>query len=243
MQNAAPREAGRANFDASMAEAFSPGGEGFAAEDLFFYKLPDTTLMHGGRSQTILFEGTADYKAVYRAELPDPISQASSRDLPPPDVWHTLVFKNPIAQPLTTGPALTMKSGEVIGQSELKYASQGGPVSLRVGKALDVILEATAEEVEREPGVRKDRHGNPTYDLITLKGFVQTENLKGKDVQLEIAIPLEGEVVSAPGADVSRTAAGLRDVNPRSLVSWKPLVKKGEKAKLEYTVKILVQAR
>lgn len=243
MQNAAPREAGRANFDAAMGEAFSPGGEGFAAEDLFFYKLPDTSLMFGGRSQTILFEGTADYKAVYRAELPDPISQASSRDLPPPDVWHTLVFKNPIAQPLTTAPAITMKSGEVIGQNELKYASQGGPVSLKVGKALDVVLEATAEEVEREPGVRKDRHGNPTYDLITLKGVVQAENLKSKDVQLEVAIPLEGEVVAAPGADVTRTAAGLRDVNPRSLVSWKPLVKKGEKAKLEYTVKILVTAR
>lgn len=242
MQNAAPASMRREAAD-SMAASFDPSGEGFAAEDLFFYKLPGTTLMRGGRSQTILFEGTADYKAVYKAQLPDPISQASSRGDAPPDVWHTLVFKNPINQPLTTAPAITMKSGEVIGQDEVKYASIGGPVSLRVGKALDVVIEATAEEVEREPGVRKDRNGNPTYDLITIKGVAEVNSLKGKAVQLEIEIPLEGEVISAPGAEITKTAAGLRDVNPRSVITWKPTIAKAGKAKLEYTVKILVGAR
>lgn len=242
MQNAAPASARREAAD-NMASAFEPGGEGFAAEDLFFYKLPGTTLMRGGRSQTILFEGTADYKAVYKALLPDPISQATNRGEAPPDVWHTLVFKNPINQPLTTAPGITMKSGEVIGQDEIKYASVGGPVSLRVGKALDVVIEATAEEVERELAARKDRNGNPTYDLITIKGVVVVNSLKGKDVQLEVEIPLEGEVISSGGAQVTKTAAGLRDANPRSLISWKPIVAKGGKAALEYSVKIFVAAR
>ncbi len=242
MQNAAPITMRRESAE-SMADAFNPSGEGFAAEDLFFYKLPGTTLMQGGRSQTVLFEGTADYKAVYKAELPDPISQAGGRVGTPPDVWHTLVFKNPVNQPLTTAPAITMKSGEVIGQDEIKYSSVGGPVSLRVGKALDVVIEATAEEVEREQAARKDRHGNPTYDLITIKGVVAVNSLKGKDVQLEVEIPLEGEVISAGAAQVTKTAAGLRDANPRSLISWKPVVAKGGKVTLEYSVKIFVAAR
>lgn len=242
MQNSAPAAMRREAAD-SMAAAFEPGGEGFAAEDLFFYKLPNTTLMQGGRSQTVLFEGTADYKAVYKAQLPDPISQATDRDDVPPDVWHTLVFKNPINQPLTTAPAMTMMSGEVIGQDEIRYASIGGPVSLRVGKALDIVIEATAEEVEREQAARKDRHGNPTYDLVTIKGIVAVNSLKNKDVQLEVEIPLEGEVVSSGGAQVTKTAAGLKDANPRSLISWKPTITKGGKAALEYTVKIFVAAR
>lgn len=241
LQNAAPAKARSASE--SMASAFDPSGEGFAAEDLFFYKLPSTTLMMGGRSQTVLFEGTSEYKAVYKAELPDPISQAGARGQAPADVWHTLNFKNPISQPLTTAPAITMRSGEVIGQDEIKYSSAGGPVSLRVGKALDVVIEATAEEVEREQAARKDRHGNPTYDLITIKGVVVAENLKAKDIQLEVEIPMEGEVISAKGAQVTKTAAGLRDANPRSLISWKPSAAKGGKVTLEYSVKIFVAAR
>lgn len=236
-QNAAPT----AMAD-GMAEAFSnPQSQGFSAEDLFFYKLSGVNLKPQERGYHVLFEGEAAYKNIFRAQLASPLAQSGPGQPPAPiDVWNTLEFNNPMPQPLTTAPGMAMKNGEVIGQDQISYTAPGAPASLRIGKALDIRVESTSEEVERERGALKDRYDRPAWDKVILKGVIEINNRRASDVEMSITMPLDGEFTATGEAEASKVPAGLKQVNPTSILRWKPKIKAGGKAQLEYTATVYV---
>lgn len=243
LQNAAaPREAMR-----DMDRAFTPNTvPGVQAEDLFFYREPHVSLKNGDRAYFIMFKAVSAYEHLYTLDLPDRVeNNYEYRPLPPtampPDVWHTLKFKNTSNQPLTTAPATVFQKGEVLGQDTLDYASVGADVLVRMSKALDVHADATEEEVKREQAALRLPNGI-FYDLVTLKGSIALENFKHESVHMKITKDFTGELVSADGnAAATKTAKALQQVNPTGRLVWNAQVGPGEKRTLTYTYKLYVR--
>lgn len=242
MQNQAPGSAG--GFGGPGGEDMTPTGSGTQLEDLFFYKQPSVTLKNGERGYFAVLEGKSDYRQEYSLEVPDTDwnnlqpAFGKSEDVPL-DVWHTVIFKNATGQPLTTGPILTVKNGEVLGQDLLKYTSPGSEATVKVTKALDIRAENLDEEISRERGALRIRD-NVVFDRVKVKGTIQITNGKDKAVQMLVKRAAMGEVTEPGGAAVVKTPAGLRQVNPTSELTWKPTLKAGEKLVLTYQIQIYV---
>lgn len=243
MQNAAPRESER-----DMAAAFTPSNvPGMQAEDLFFYRQPHVTLKTGDRGYFVLLKAESDYEHLYTLDLPNNIQDnVEYRPIPvvtPPDVWHTIKFKNTSGQPLTTAPVTVFQNGEVLGQDTLSYSSPGSDVLVRMSKALDVHADANEEEVSRERASLRLPNDH-FFDLVTLKGTIALQNFKDKAVKMKITKEIFGELVSADGSPtVTKTAKGLQDVNPTLRLIWTPEIAAGGKLALTYTYRVYVRTQ
>jgi hypothetical protein len=218
--------------------------EGIQAGDLFFYRQPGVTLKKGDRGFYILFRMTAPFEHLYTWNVIDfvtnDIYQAHLQD-EPQDVWHSLKFRNTSGQPLTTAAATTFKDGQILGQDMMKYTPVGADAELRVSKALDIRAESTEEEVARERTALRLPNGS-TFDLVTLRGTLTAINRKTESVKLKITKNVTGEVVTAAGEPkVTKTAKGMRDVNPRSLLEWTTTVAPGKTATFTYEYKLYVR--
>jgi hypothetical protein len=244
MQNAAGMRRESANDDAYT--SFVPNtGEGFSGEDLFFTPLQNVKLKKGERGYYVLFQTESAYNHLYSLDLPASSAQGGSRDYIPSElpVWHEVEFDNKTKQPWTTGTALIMQNGQMLGMDELKYTTPGTKAYLKISKALDIAASMTEEEVARERGALKDRFDRVTHDLVTVKGTLEITNYKGLDVVMKISKQLEGEIVLAEGSDKTfKSAKRLNQVNPTSMIEWRPTMKKGEKRTFEYTYKVYVQS-
>ncbi len=227
---------------------FSPGGTGQQLEDMFYYTLPGVSLKSGERLYRPLFQSEADYKHLYRIDLQDRsarymggFGQPGGGNDPSLETRHVIEFRNTSGQPLTTAPAMLMKAGEVIGQDQINYTATGGTVELFVGKALDIQSEEVEEQLERERGVIKDRHGNDRMDRITIKSTVTILNQKDKAVHARVTKRTIGELVSADNGGKSKTTPSVMgSENPGLNVEWEFDLKAGERRVVTYTYTILV---
>lgn len=229
---------------ADFAGAFDPsqaGGE--QNEDLFFYKQPNVSLKVADRALYILFESKSEYEHLYTCDVPDTVvNNRQYVGLPegPTDVWHKLKFKNKAGQPLTTGPATIYQNNQVMGQDTLNYTAAGADSTLKMSKAMDVRVDATEEEVDRKRDHLKLRNGT-YYDLVTIKGTVQIQNMKPAEVELQLSKAITGEFLGGTdGAKATKTAKGLREENPRTNVKWTLPLGSGKKAEVTYSYSVFV---
>jgi len=229
------------DFDASMAVVAGAGGE--QKEDLFFYKLPESSLNRGERAYRAIFSMKSPYSDIYTWDAYD-LTQDNVRYAPipegPQDVWHALKFKNTSGNPLTTAVATTLDGGEIIGQDMLGYVPAGAETELRINKSLDIRAEATEAEETRERGAIKDRDGNFRFDLVTIKGTLQVTNMKPKDLTFRARRFFTGEVIDNGGGELFKSASGLTRMNANSRLTWNKQLKAGEKLTLTYTYKMYV---
>ena len=80
------------------------------------------------------------------------------------------------------------------------------------------------------------------YDLVFMNGTLLVSNRKPKTVYLRIKKSLSGEVVTATNeAKISKSASGLRTVNPVSKLEWDVTVEAGKSLKLGYSYKVYVR--
>ena len=227
-------------------EAMNSSMLGSQQEDLFFYKQPNVTSKRGDRAYQILFKASAPFKEIYTLDLAD--STTNNVDYrgvsdTPPDIWHSLQFKNTSGQPFTTAIATTFKNGQILGQDTMHYVSAGTTAEVKITKALDVHAEADEAEVSRERGAIKQVNGYALYDLVTLKGTLQVSNSKGKAITLRIKKELTGEIIDTQGSPkVSKTAKGLRSVNPGGKIEWDLDIESGKSTTLNYTYKLYVRS-
>jgi len=249
IQMAAPEEVRRAGVAYQMAakradfdDAFPVTGlGGFQAEDLFFYRQPNVRLKRGERGYYVLLSMTSEYEHVYQWSVPDRIQDTVyvERQEQAEDVWHSLKFKNTSKQPLTTGTAVTFKSGEILGQDTLRYASAGQEMSVRITKAMDVRADDVEEEIQRKRDALQLRSG--TYDWVRLKGTISVMNRKAEAIKLQITKFLTGELKTADGSPkVTSVAKGLRAINPRQKLDWTVSLKPSEKRELAYEYEVYV---
>jgi hypothetical protein len=239
-RNAAPAVA------ADFADAMNSSQMGSQQEDLFFYKQPDVSVKKGDRLYQILFKAEAPFKELYTWDIAD--SAENNVDyrgvIETQDVWHVLQFKNTSGQPFTTAIATTFKNGEILGQDLMPYVSAGGPAEVKITKAMDVHAEADEAEVSRERGAIKAQNGTPLFDLVTLKGTLRVTSNKPKPIKMRIKKDLTGEVIDTTGSPkVSKTAKGLRAVNPGGKIQWDVDVDAGKSTTLTYNYKLYVRSQ
>lgn len=226
---------------------FDPTGSGQQLEDLFFYTLPGTSLNMGDRLYRPLFQSEADYRHLYRIDLRDFSNwytrEAIGGGMPndPIETIHVLEFRNTSGQPLTTAPAMVVKSGEVLGQDQIDYTPAGATVELKLGKALDIQSEEVEEELGRERGVIKDRHGNDRQDKLTIKGTVTIVNRTAKTVNLKVDKRTQGELVSADDGGVALAVPSrLGSANPVLHIVWDLKLEPGKTKVVTYTYSMFV---
>ena len=213
-------------------------------EDLFFYKHPKVTTKRADRSYHILFSADTAYEDLYTWDVSDVANGMIDPQLNlPEDVWHTIRFKNSTAQPFTTAVATVFKNGEILGQDMMHYVSVGSPTEVKITKALDVHAEMDESESKRERGAIKSLPSMPMYDLVTMNGTLLVSNRKPKAVHMRIKKNLNGEVVSVTNnPKTSKTATGLRTINPFSKLEWDVTVDAGKSLKLGYSYKVYVRS-
>jgi hypothetical protein len=234
-------------------QAFAPNQTpGMAAEDLFFYRQPSVTLKRGDRAYYVLFKFTAPYEHLYTWDIPDFVGTGDpnnyyQRNPAPqpvyiPEVWHSLKFKDEATEPLTSAPATIFRDGEIMGQDLLKYTTVGSESVVRMSRALDVHADQQEEEVSRERGSLKLRN-SVEFDLVTLKGTIELDNLKNEPVKMRITKSITGDETSIDGgAKVTKEAKGLQAINSQELLEWTPTLAKGQKLTLTYTYKVYVRS-
>jgi len=220
---------------------------GSQQEDLFFYKQPNVTTKKGDRSYHILFSATAPYEDVYTWDLPDgTVNNIEYTGVPDGalDVWHTLRFRNTSGLPFTTAVATTFKGGEVLGQDAMRYVSAGSLAEVKITKALDVHAEADEAEVSRERGAIKNSPNYPVFDLVLLQGTLRVTNTKSVAVRLRIKKELTGDITGVSGNPVvTKTAKGLRSMNPGAKIEWNTDIDPGKSLTLSYSYKLYVRSQ
>jgi hypothetical protein len=232
----------RGDFDGAFTPSAVPGEQ---LEDLFFYTQPKINLKKGDRGYYVLFANDLDYSHLYTWDvdeggIPQDFSYSGAQE-GPGDIWHCLKFKNESKQPWTTAPATTFKNNEILGQDMMTYTSRGAETLLKITKALDIRGDKKLEEVARERAALKDIHGNPTYDLVTVKETFELSNRKAEKVKVRVKRYLRGETVSSTGnPKVEKTAKGLLEVNPVLKVEWNSEIEPGKTLTLVYTYKTYV---
>ncbi len=236
---AAPAE----DFGGSMAINNLPGMQ---TEELFFYRRPNVQLKKGDRAYYILFRAEAPYERLYTWDVDDSIENDTYRALPtggePEDIWQTIKFKNTASQPFTTGAASVFRDGQIVGQDMMHYTTAGAETSLKVTKSLDIRARRTEEELTRQKAALTIPGVGP-FDLITIKGSLDVENLKADSINLRIRKQLTGEVVATDGAPkVTKTATGIRQTNPQSQLEWTIPVPSTKHVKLTYTYRVYIRS-
>lgn len=225
----------------------APDGE--ARQDLFLHPLNEVSLKAGERGYYPLFEQRLAYRHVYVWEIGDSIEnpqrwreEATYRPGPAAskeEVWHDLKFKNAGNVPWSTGPAMTLQEGSILGQDTLYFTSSGSEALLRITRAMDVVADQKEVEVNRQRDTPAPYSGH--WDLVTVQGELQVANRKGEKVDLIIKKLLSGELGTCSMQPAVETLAeGLKKVNPQKRLTWEVPVEAKGKTKISYTYKVLV---
>lgn len=219
---------------------------GMRSEDLFFYPMPKVGLKPGDRGMFVLFEAKSPYRHLYECELGEAGLESAFRSNPgdaaPPDVWHSVSFTNASGKPLTTGPAVTLQNGEILGQDLMNYAAENAPMTVKITKALDVAVESSDEELSRTP--REFQQGGTRFSVndIVLQGTIRIVNRKAELIDLQLKRDVNGEILEAQGnPKQTGLAKDLTALNPRTRLTWSVPVKPGETLVLTYRYRVVVR--
>jgi hypothetical protein len=216
---------------------------GEAAEDLYFYRLPQVSLKKGERGYYPLFAGRVPYEHLYTWDIPDYIDEQNRyRDEQSEKlqiVWHALKLTNTTGNPWTTAAAMTIQDGRVLGQDTVRYTPPRASTELKITQAVAIDAQQNEYEIERRRNAA-NYHGR-SYDLVTIKGELAVTNYKDQPIALKTTKALSGEVHGADGdPEIVKLARGLRQVNPRSQLVWQIDVPPGrdETVQITYTYQV-----
>jgi len=230
-----------ATFDLALGAI--PVGEGV---DLHYQSIGKRTLAEGDSIALSVAKGKADYERVVEWLVPDnrnEYGRYENRSHGEDDsAWDALKFKNPLAFPMTTGPATVVSSGQFNGQRTSFWVNSGEETLLRVGKALSIRTRATEHEVLNKNG---DRDliwiGGNQYRRSIVEGELGMSNHRKETVQLLIRRRFSGDLVKAEGDPKSSLREeGVFSINKRNELLWALPLKSGEERILKYSYTVLV---
>ncbi len=230
--------------ETGMAGATSGGFEGEAQEDMFFTRLGELSVSRGGRANVPLFEAAVPCEQVFRWEIGDYLNTQGyyqpREENVPQEVWHSLRLTNATASPWTTAPVTVFRGDSILGQDVLFYTPAGGKTLVKVTKALTI----QAEEKERE--VDRARQAETIYgsyfDRVTIEGTLFLCSYKAKDVTVEIAKTLSGEIAAVSNEpEVAALGQGLAQVNPMQRLNWRLTLPAGKEVRITYKYTVLVR--
>ncbi len=226
----------------NLALGATPAGEGV---DLHYQSIGKRTLADGDTLAITVAKGKAEYERIVEWLVPDTRNAYGQHDGSGTgdDVWDALRFKNPLAFPMTTGPAMVTANGQFNGQRTSFWVNSGEETVLRVEKALSVRTRATENEQLNKDGSGRDLIwlGGRQYRKTTVEGELAVSNHRKETISLVIRRRFSGELVSADG-DPKRQLReeGVYSVNKRQELLWTLPLKGGEEKKLKYTYTVLM---
>ena len=217
---------------------------GQTAEDLFLYPLPRVSLKKGETATIPLFTTNMPYRHLYTWKISDQLEGDSSRQRgdgkSAEEVWHVCRVVNAAKMPLTTAVAEFVKDGQFVGQDTCYYTAAGAEASIRINRAMNVQAELAEVEVERKRNAA-NFYGYG-HDLVKLTGELKIRNRLDKAIDLEITKDLSGEVLDKSGeAKDVPTARGLKQVNPKHVLTWMSALKAGEELKITYSYQLYIR--
>jgi hypothetical protein len=233
-----------ANYETAPLPSYSTMFSGQTAEDLFLYPLSRVSLRRGETATIPLFTTDMPYRHLYTWKIGDPLEGESSRPRgdgkSAEEVWHVCRLVNAAKMPLTTAAAEFVKDGQFVGQDTCFYTAAGAEASIRINRALNVQAEQAEVEVERKRNAA-NFYGYG-YDLVKLTGELKIRNRLGKPIDMEITKELSGEVLdkSAEAKDVP-TGRGLKQVNPKHVLTWMSGLKAGDELKITYSYQLYIR--
>ncbi|MBN1397819.1 MAG: hypothetical protein JXA06_07295 [Bacteroidetes bacterium] len=225
--------------------AYSTAAEGETAEDLFFYPVKNLTLLKNETAWIPLFTADMPYKHIYTWKIEDYINkderyQSDRYHNAAEEIWHSCRLTNSLDMPLTTAAAEFMTNGEFIGQDVCYYTVPKRESTIRINKALNLLAEQAEVEIDRKHNAA-EFHGY-RYDLVTVRGELKIKNMINKSIDIEITKEHSGELMdSQPKCKDTKTAKGLKQVNPKHILTWNINMKPGEEQKLSYKYQVYIR--
>lgn len=232
-------------FEHAPLPEYSTAVKGDVAEDLFLYPLPKVSLKKGETATVPLFTAEMPYRHLYTWKIDDKIEHPDSNQprgdgQKAEEVWHVCRLVNAAKMPLTTAPAEFVKNGQFTGQDICYYTGAGCEATIRINRAMNIQADQAEVEVERKRNAA-NFYGY-SHDLVKLTGELKLHNGLDKPASVEITKELSGEVLekSADAKDV-QTAKGLKQVNPKHVLTWNIEAKPGEETKLTYSYQLYIR--
>ncbi len=219
-------------------------GDGDYAGDLFYYRVPHVTLQKNERAAFDLLSDRVPYEHIYTWQIaPGGAPQGRyqrSETTENETVWHEIKFTNTFSQPLTTGPALVVEGGRILGQDVLNYCAAGGEGRVKITKALDIRAEQVETEQARQHDARTF-NGN-RHDKVTVEGTLSLRNFKREAVTVEISRTVSGEFISSSTTCAAvKRAEAVRAVNPTTDLKWTVTIPAGGKLDITYSYVVYVR--
>ncbi len=233
-----------AAYDAIPLPAYSTAALGQKAEDLFLYPLRKVSLKKGETATLPLFTTDMPYRHLYTWKIGDQLEGDTSRPRgdgrSAEEVWHVCRLVNSAKMPLTTAVAEFVNDGQFVGQDTCFYTAAGAETSIRINRAMNVQAEQAEVEVERKRNAAT--FNNWSHDLVKLTGELKVRNRLDKDIEVEISKELSGEVLEkSENAKDVQTARGLKQINPKHILTWQQGLKAGEELKITYAYQLYIR--
>ncbi len=215
--------------------------EGEKNNDLYYYNLGKISLPKNSKGMFPVFASTLNYKDIYKADIDDRVNYAANlycnSNENNCDVFHSIELKNTTTFPFTTAAVMVLtEKGQFMAQDQLKYTPTGAVSSIKLSKAIDVVLKNNEEELSRVDNFKKI--GKTTYSKAMLKGTLTIENLQPKQVMVDIVKHVNGTVTNDGGSKVKKQKT-YNSVNPYSDLTWQVTLNPGEKKTLNYEYDVL----
>ncbi|MBN2346293.1 MAG: hypothetical protein JXO51_07860 [Candidatus Aminicenantes bacterium] len=221
---------------------------GKVSEDLFLYPVEDFSLKRGETSWLPLFSAEMAYKHIYTWKIRDFLDpenryrpdEARADGKTAEEIWHSCRLVNSLSMPLTTAAAEFVADGAFIGQDICYYTAPGAETTIRINRAMNILAEQAEVEVERRRNAQTF-HGH-SYDLVKVRGELTLRSRIARTVPVEIGKELSGHVLEMlPAARDIPTAKGLRQVNPKHVLTWEIELKPGAEVKLTYLYQVYIR--
>ena len=134
---------------------------------------------------------------------------------------------------------MTVNNDKILGQDLISYTPLNSETNLKITKATDIKVDAKESEIDRKQDAK--RFNNYRYDLVTVKGEVNINNYKNKDIELKLTKSVTGEVskVSNNGK-VETSTENLKAINKNSVIKWTLPVKTKDTIKISYIYSVYV---
>jgi len=220
------------------------GAEGEKNYDLYQYKLGKITIPKNSKLYYPIFAENVTFEEKYESVVSDYVSFYTSRyvqqDEKKYDVWHTIEMKNTTSYPLTTAPVFVEnEKNDFLSQDLLEYTPINSVNSIKLSKAIDIVLKNKETETTRESAVKKI--DNVTYNRVYIKGTITIQNFQKKAVTVVIKKQLTGEVTTAVDGKISKQPNPIY-MNSASTISWEVKLAADEKKELEYNYSVFFKA-
>ncbi len=232
--------------ESSVGPEYSTAAEGAIAEDLFFYPVKYLTLLKDETAWIPLFTADMPYKHIYTWKIEDFLTkeeryQSETQDRKTAEeVWHSCRLVNSLDMPLTTAATEFMTDGEFTGQDVCYYTAPKSETTIHINKALNVLADQAEVEVDRKRNASVF-HGYQ-YDLVTVRGELKIKNKLNKGIDIEITKELSGDVLeSQPKCKDVKTAKGLKQINPKHILTWELGLKSGVEQKIAYQYQLFIR--